>query len=797
MRERLTIIMALLFCFSLSAQKRFSGFFDFTWHDNTGHLHLEVPLARVNEAFLYVNSMATGVGSNDIGLDRGQLGNSAIVRFIKVGPKLLLIQSNMSYRANSSNPEERRAVEEAFAQSVLWSFDILDEGEDVYEIDFTPFLLHDRYGVADRMSDLKQGSFSVDIARSAVWMERTKSFPDNSEFESILTFDGRVNGQWLRSVSPSGHAFTVRQHHSFVRLPDDNYSPRKFHPYSGYFNTEFYDYATSIDEPIEQRYILRHRLNKKKDSFGEAADPIIYYLDPGCPEPIRSALIEGASWWDQAFQSAGFAKGTFQVRMLPDSVDVLDVRYNVIEWVHRSTRGWSEGTSITDPRTGEIIKGLVRLGSLRVRQDYLIAQGILSPYGEKDSTEEMKHMALARLRQLSAHEVGHTLGLAHNFAASANDRASVMDYPHPYITNEGGRLDFSEAYDVGIGEWDKRAIQYGYREFESVEEEKKALSDVLLKAQSDGLYFISDSDARPAGGAHPTGHLWDNGSDPVAELERLLGVRKSSLDRFGKNTIPGGTPFSELEKILVPAYMMHRYQVEAVAKLIGGLNYAYKVKGDQLKEEIEPVSSEDQLKAIKALLTSLHPEHLVLPENIVKLIPPPAPGYGRSRETFEGRTNIVFDPLAPAESYISLVMDLLLNQDRLARIHRFHMRELISFSLEEALAVISNQLFEDSVDHKVGVTCIELVQKYYWVRLLTTLSNPSVDPFVTNAVLQEIQRIEDAYLGEEGVVSRGQKLYLKYLLEVSEKGSLEAYTPELKTPPPGSPIGCGQETYTR
>jgi len=784
------IFLFLITYTALTCQSKQNGYFSFSWDDSTGKISLEVPDKMLGQEFLYVSSLAAGIGSNDIGLDRGQLGEDRIVKFDKIGNKLFLVQPNMDYRAVSDNPLERRAVEEAFAQSVLWGFEIM-EGSDngIHQIDLTPMLMNDTHGVAQRLKRSNQGSYKVDKSRSGVWMPRTKAFPDNTEFEAMLTFTGQAQGGYIRSVAPSSSAITVRQHHSFIKLPDDQYKTRDFHPFAGFNMNSFADYATAIEEPMVKRYIRRHRLEKKNPNaaVSDAKEPIIYYMDPGCPEPIKTALMEGARWWDQAYQAAGYSPGTFQVKELPAGADMMDVRYNVIQWVHRSTRGWSYGASVADPRTGEIIKGHVSLGSLRVRQDFLIAQGILSPFASSDNnTQVMKDMALARLRQLAAHEVGHTIGLAHNFAASAKNRASVMDYPHPYIElNLSGDLNFASAYDDKIGDWDKVTIRYGYTDFPDDEDETESLQKIIGDAQKAGYQFISDRDARPLGGAHPAAHLWDNGADPVEELNRLMRLRKNGLRRFGENSITTGTPLSELEKVLVPLYLMHRYQMEGAAKLIGGLEYQYTVKGDAQDHKVQPVSLENQAAAMRGILNTLRASELAIPQKILELIPPPAFGYSRDRETFDGRSNLAFDGLAPAESYANMVFGTLLHPDRLARIHRNNISYRHPLDLAEYLDRLGEALLEQrSVDPYHSA--IEDLVRFVMVRhMLTATQSEKVDPAVVAHARATLTSIANSKL-KEGASDQ----YLKYLIEQGLEDPSDIILPKVHDLPPGSPIGC-------
>ncbi|MFQ5709973.1 MAG: zinc-dependent metalloprotease [bacterium] len=665
--------------------QKFPGYFPFYWDAKEGKLWLEID--KWDTEFLYINSLAGGVGSNDIGLDRGQLGDTRVVKFERIGPKVLLIQPNYGYRAITDNPAERKAVEEAFAQSTLWGFEVAAEENGRVLVDASGFFQRDAHDVIGVLKRTKQGNYKLESSRSAFYLDRTRNFPKNTEVEVTLTFVGDSPGNFVRQVVPTPQAITVRQHHSFVQLPDEHFEKRAFDPRAGFFGISYQDYATPISEPIVKRFIARHRLKKKDPTakVSEAVQPIVYYVDSGAPEPIRSALMQGAQWWNQAFEAAGY-KNAFQVKILPEDADPLDVRYNVIQWVHRSTRGWSYGGGVIDPRTGEIIKGHVSLGSLRVRQDFLIAQGLLAPYESgKPASPQMQEMALARLRQLAAHEVGHTLGLAHNFAASVSDRASVMDYPHPLVKINGdGSFDLSEAYDTGIGEWDKVAIAYGYQDFPSNASEQDELQRIISAALSRGLLFITDQDARPAGGAHPLAHLWDNGSNAADELQRIMHVRKLALNRFSENNIRERAPLATLEEVLVPVYMFHRYQVDAASKLLGGLYYTYALRGDsQTSTEMIPPGL--QRKALDALLATLTPEALALPEPILQLIPPRAFGYSRSRETFNIRTGLTLDPLAIAETAAQMTVNFILHPQRAARLVEYHARDAKYPGLNEVI----------------------------------------------------------------------------------------------------------------
>ena len=669
----------------VAGMEKFPGFFTFYWDAKAGKIWLEID--KWNTEFLYVESLPAGIGSNDIGLDRGQLGDSSIVRFDRSGPRVLMVAPNYNFRATSDNPDERVAVKDAFAESTLWGFEVAAEEGSRVLVDATNFYLRDVHQVTNTLQRGQQGTYRLEPTRSAFYLPNTKNFPQNTEVETTLTFTGEPTGQFVRQVVPVPEAITVRQRHSFVQLPPAGYKPRVFDPRAGYFGIDYMDFATPIEEPITKRFISRHRLQKKDPAarVSEAVEPIVYYVDRGAPEPVRSALLEGARWWNQAFEAIGY-KDALQVELMPAHVDPMDVRYNVIQWVHRSTRGWSYGNSLVDPRTGEIIQGRVSLGSLRDRQDFLIAEGLLAPYDKTNTASpKLLEMVLARLRQLSAHEVGHTLGLHHNYAASPVSRASVMDYPAPRAKlSADGIPDLSDAYAKGIGEWDKVAIAYGYQDFPAGTDEALALDRTLSEAFTRGLMYLTDQDARAPGSASSVAHLWDNGTNAIDELTNVMKVRAAALRRFGENNIREGAPMATIEEVLVPIYMYHRYQVEAAAKVIGGQDYTYGVKG---KGDRNPqiVSPEEQRRALAVVLETIKPEALAVPESLLRLIPPRPAGYPRTREDFRIRTQPVFDALAPVEAAADHVSNFLLNQERAARLVQFHARDQRNPGLSEVI----------------------------------------------------------------------------------------------------------------
>ncbi len=728
----------------------FKGFFNFNYNEKEDALYLTVK--ELNKEFLYVNSLSAGVGNNDLGLDRGQLGDERVVYFSKSGNKLMLIQPNLRYRSTSDNPLEQRSIKEAFAKSVLFGFPIVESNNSGYVINLTPFLMQDAHGVSKRLKQRKQGSYSVDKSRSAVFLERTKAFPKNIEFDIMLTFAGTATGNMVQGVTPTPDAITVHQHHSFVELPDLNYTPRKFDPRSGANAFTFYDYTTPVSQPTKKQYIYRHRLEKKDPAaaVSEAVEPIVYYLDNGTPEPVRSALLEGGRWWNQAFESIGF-KDAFQVKILPDDADPLDVRYNVIQWIHRSTRGWSYGSSVSDPRTGEIIKGHVSLGSLRIRQDFMIALGLLeAPFAEGANKENQAlEMALARIRQLSAHEIGHTLGFAHNFAASANNRTSVMDYPHPNIEMKEGQLSIANAYEVGIGEWDKVSVAYAYSDFPEGTEEESALNTILEQSAAAGHRFLSDSDARPVGGAHPKAHLWDNGAEATTELARLMDIRSKALGHLTLDHLRKGEPYSTLEDRFVPMYLLHRYQVEAVVKLIGGIDYDYAVKGP-VAYRVEAVDATTQRNALMGYLNALKPEALAVPENLRTLLPPRSFSNPRTRENFLSQAGVSFDYLGIANSLSDALLGMLLHPDRANRLVTQYGFDTNQLSLKETLEVLINQHFKVKPRDAHHAQLNAVVKSVLLKHMMYLGQQPGANPVVKAVVHEQLVALDRWLAGQEG-----------------------------------------------
>ena len=781
--KKLLLSIILFSSFSFSQETDYEGFMNFSYNNDSGKIILEIN--KLDSEFMYINSLSRGVGNNDLGLDRGQLGNSRIVYFTRRGNKILLIQPNLRYVSNSSNYLENKAVKEAFARSVLFGFDIIEKTKDSYKIDITSFLIRDAHGVSQRLRYSNSGSYTLNKSMSAIDLDRTKAFPKNIEFDVLLTFTGNPSGNLVRSVTPTASNLTVNQHHSFVELPDNNYKKRKFDPRSGSNPFIVYDYSTPIDDKLEQRFIVRHRLNKKypKQEISEPVEPIVYYIDNGTPEPVKSALIEGGNWWNQAFESAGY-KDAFRIEVLPEDADPMDVRYNLIQWIHRSTRGWSYGASIVDPRTGEIIKGQVSLGSLRVRQDYMILSGLIDNPNDIENKSLIKKTSLDRIRQLSAHEIGHTLGFAHNYISSANNRSSVMDYPHPKIDIVNGNINIDNAYSKNIGDWDKVSVRYAYTDFQENENEDVKLNDIIEEAVNKGLYFLSDSDSRPVGSANPFSHLWDNGEFPYKELNKLLKVRDLALKNIDLDNLVDGEPYDRIEDILVPIYMLHRYQIESAAKAIGGVDYLYFVKNKN-NDKVKFVDSKLQKESLKSLLNVLNPKNLVLPTNLIQILSPRSFRNPRTRENFESNTGVTFDYINASSSIINHTLTFLMNPERINRIYQQNMFGENILMLDDYLTIISNSIFSNKRMSPYESSINKNTSSLFLDHLFLTFNNSNTNDLSKSVILSSIMNTKEKLSSNLNDYNRFLVNKINGFIDNPDK-----YIPVEKTKiPDGSPIG--------
>ncbi|UCF41856.1 MAG: zinc-dependent metalloprotease [Gemmatimonadota bacterium] len=743
--RRLVVVVLSVLCLApipLSAQQsirdytrgmeRLDGYFPLYWDAVGGRLLLEV--AQLGEEFLYLTSLATGVGDTRLGLDRGMIGDEGIARFERHGPTVLLVLTNPRFRAvQTDNPALTRSVEESFPTSTLAAFAVLAEERDRVLVDATAHFTADHVGVARWLESAGQGRFALDRDRSTVYLPRTKAFPQNTEVEVSLTFTSSAPGPLVRSHAPDGRALTLRQHLSLVQLPDGGFTPRAGDPHIGVFLATFLDFSRALDQRYEGGYAVRHRLQKRDPDtpMSEPVEPIVYYLDGGIPEPYRTAFREGASWWNRVFEAAGFVNA-YRVEDMPDDMDPMDARYNVIQWVHRSSPGFSIGPSFVDPRTGEIIKAAVRMDSYRSLTDYNIYAGAVPAadpgdpaldawLASLDSTVTAEEFAMARRRQHAAHEVGHTLGLAHNFIAASYGRASVMDYPGPLIRLVDGHIDVSQAYREGPGAYDSIAIRYAYTEFADSASEAEGLEAIVREAIDNGLKFNTGPD-NAIWGSYPEVTQWVNGSDAVEELARVSEVRRALIDRFDERAIRPGEPMAWLNHRFVPVYLHHRYALEAAIKAVGGMEFTYAVRGDGLAPTTI-IAPERQRRALELVLDALEPEELAIPERVLALMAPRAFGYQDDEWFFGSDAYPAFDQLGAARTLSHMVLGALLEPRRAARLMALHARNGEVPSLEEVVARVLERTWAARTSRE-GAVLRRVIQRVVVDQLIDLASDP-------------------------------------------------------------------------
>ena len=744
--------------------QRRDGFLPYYWDEKKGAILFELSPAVLGREFLYFTGLGSGIGSTEAFADRSSFGGGWVCRFRRVGMRVLLIQENTSFRAPNGAPELQHSVEYSFPTSVLASLPVEAEQDGTVLVNADSLLVRDAFdllsqlrrptravgGTMVREQSSKAADWRLDKDRSVIDLEHTGSFPLNTEVEALLTFATDSEGDLNQ---PDPHALSVREHHSFVAVPDPGYEALEQDLRVGFITSSFQDFSQAYDRPLMRYLVNRWRLQKKDPNaaLSEPVKPIVFYLDRAIPEPVRSAARTGALWWNAAFEQAGF-RNAVRIEDLPEGADPMDVRYPTIQWTNRSGRGWSVGQSHVDPRTGEIIHAVVQLDSHRMRTvnnywESTIPSGrnssepALDTFAALDNLDPQtseQQVMLNRLALLTCHEMGHVLGLEHNFVASTYGRGSVMDYFAPRVhIRADGSADLSDAYMQGVGSYDRHIIEWGYSQGKvgSTAEQEQARRDAIVKAAiAKGIVWGNTDD--------PRWNSYDDGPDPVNWLKEVLPVRDALLAHYGPRMLRPGEPNSMLASRLPLVYLFHRYALGAAINVVGSAEVPLSLAGDgQAPVIVWPAQS--QKEALQLMLQALRPARLTIPADVWRALAP-VENRDPDPERFTSSAGYLFSPQDGARAVAEIVAGGLLNPQRMERLAVISRQNAQALSPESVVSALVNAAFTDDAKTPAERDLAGVVQSEVAERLMVLAVNSDATPEVRAAGLAGVREVQGA-----------------------------------------------------